>query len=57
MHSDGLATQWQLDRYPGLAARHPSVIAGVLYRDFRRERDDVTVLVATERGRGGSITR
>jgi hypothetical protein len=26
--------------------RHPSLIAGVLYRDFSRRRDDVTVLVA-----------
>jgi hypothetical protein len=50
MHSDGLGTQWNLDRYPGLVARHPAVIAGVLYRDFKRDRDDVTVLVAAERG-------
>jgi anti-sigma regulatory factor (Ser/Thr protein kinase) len=47
--SDGLGTSWQLDRYPGLATRHPSLIAGILYRDFTRGRDDVTVLVA--RGR------
>ena len=46
MHSDGLATQWNLDQYPGLAGRHPSLIAGVLYRDFTRGRDDVTVVVA-----------
>jgi hypothetical protein len=46
MHSDGLATQWDLDQYPGLAARRPSLIAGVLYRDFARGRDDVTVVVA-----------
>jgi hypothetical protein len=46
MHSDGLATQWNLDQYPGLADRHPSLIAGVLYRDFARGRDDVTVVVA-----------
>jgi anti-sigma regulatory factor (Ser/Thr protein kinase) len=46
MHSDGLGTQWRLDRYPGLSQKHPSLIAGVLYRDFNRERDDVTVLVA-----------
>ncbi|HEY9744481.1 MAG TPA: ATP-binding SpoIIE family protein phosphatase [Coleofasciculaceae cyanobacterium] len=46
MHSDGLATQWRLDRYAGLITRHPSLIAGVLYRDFNRGRDDVTVLVA-----------
>lgn len=46
MHSDGLSTQWKLDRYPGLSQNHPSLIAGILYRDFHRERDDVTVLVA-----------
>jgi anti-sigma regulatory factor (Ser/Thr protein kinase) len=45
MHSDGLGTQWTLDRYPGLMARHPSLIAGVLSRDYRRAKDDVTVLV------------
>lgn len=44
--SDGLVTSWALDRYPGLATRHPTLIAGVLYRDFNRGRDDVTVLVA-----------
>ena len=48
MHSDGLSSRWQLDRYPGLAAKHSSLIAGVLYRDFKRHRDDVTVLVARE---------
>lgn len=45
MHSDGLTTQWRLDQYPGLIYRHPSLVAGVLYRDFRRQRDDVTVVV------------
>jgi hypothetical protein len=44
VHSDGLGTHWQLDKYAGLAAHRPSVIAGVLYRDFTRGRDDVTVL-------------
>ncbi len=53
MCSDGLATQWKVDGYPGLLARHPSLVAGVLYRDFCRGRDDVTVLVAREGpGRG-----
>lgn len=50
MHSDGLSTQWKLDRYPGLSQKHPSLIAGVLYRDFHRDRDDVTVLVAKGKG-------
>ena len=45
MHSDGLQTRWSLETYRGLAQRHPGVIAGVLYRDFTRGRDDVTVAV------------
>jgi anti-sigma regulatory factor (Ser/Thr protein kinase) len=44
MHSDGLGTHWQLSRYAGLSMTHPGLIAGVLYRDFRRIRDDVTVV-------------
>jgi anti-sigma regulatory factor (Ser/Thr protein kinase) len=47
-HSDGLATSWDLSRYPGLRMRDPAVIAAVLYRDHRRIRDDVTVLVARQ---------
>jgi Stage II sporulation protein E (SpoIIE) len=46
MHSDGVKTHWTLDDYPGLGRRHPGLVAGLLYRDFRRERDDVTVMVA-----------
>ncbi len=46
MHSDGLATRWGLDAYPGLATYDPSLVAGVLYRDFQRGRDDATVVVA-----------
>lgn len=44
MFSDGLTSHWKLESYPGLLLRHPSVIAAVLYRDYRRGRDDVTVL-------------
>jgi len=46
MHSDGLLTKWNLDRYPGIWGKHPSVVAALLHRDFCRGRDDVTVLVA-----------
>lgn len=49
MHSDGLASRWDLDQYPGLAGRHPALLAAVLYRDFSRRRDDITVLVARDR--------
>jgi hypothetical protein len=48
LHSDGLGTRWNLNAYPGLRDRHPSLIAGVLYRDFKRGTDDVTVLVVKE---------
>jgi hypothetical protein len=53
MHSDGIATHWDLERYPGLLARDPSLIAGVLYRDFMRGRDDATVLVLKKPGTDG----
>jgi anti-sigma regulatory factor (Ser/Thr protein kinase) len=44
LHSDGIATRWDLAAYPGLLAAHPALIAGILYRDFRRGRDDATVV-------------
>jgi anti-sigma regulatory factor (Ser/Thr protein kinase) len=46
MHSDGMSARWSLQTYPGLFARHAAVIAGVLYRDHARARDDVTVVVS-----------
>jgi len=52
MHSDGLGTQWRLEDYAGLTTRNPSLIAAVLYRDFTRGRDDVTVLAARSRRAG-----
>ena len=48
-HSDGIATRWNLGAYPGLPACHPSLIAGVLYRDFARGRDDASILVIQRR--------
>jgi anti-sigma regulatory factor (Ser/Thr protein kinase) len=46
LHSDGLTSRWDIARYPGLSLRHPSLVAAVLYRDFARGRDDITVFVA-----------
>ena len=46
MHSDGLGSRWDLERYPGIWSKHPSIVAAILHRDFCRGRDDVTVLVA-----------
>lgn len=45
MHSDGMQSRWSFDKYPGLIRRHPAVSAGILYRDFTRGRDDITVAV------------
>ena len=48
MHSDGVSARWSLERYPGLAVRDPSLVAGVLYRDFCRGSDDATVVAVRE---------
>jgi anti-sigma regulatory factor (Ser/Thr protein kinase) len=45
MASDGISTRFDLASYPGLAGRHPAVIAAVLHRDFRRQNDDATMVV------------
>ena len=44
LHSDGLSARWEIDSYPGLAASHPSLVAGRALRDHRRGRDDATVV-------------
>lgn len=46
MHSDGVSGSWQLEPYPGLLSRHPALVAAVLFRDHRRERDDATVIAS-----------
>jgi len=52
-HSDGIATHWDLAAYPGLAARHPSMVASALCRDHARGHDDLTV-VALRNGAGAA---
>jgi anti-sigma regulatory factor (Ser/Thr protein kinase) len=46
MFSDGLSTKTGTAGYPGILHRHPALVAGVLYRDFARRRDDATALFA-----------
>ncbi|WP_395746961.1 SpoIIE family protein phosphatase [Prosthecobacter sp.] len=43
MTSDGIKNHWRLDRYAGVSNRHPSLIAGILFRDHARTTDDATV--------------
>ena len=44
MHSDGLTSRYNIEPYVGLMAHHPALIAGVLYRDCKRGRDDATIV-------------
>lgn len=46
LNTDGLSGRWNLAKYPGLLARHPSLIASVLFRDHARDNDDATIVVA-----------
>lgn len=46
MHSDGISGSWSLGSTPGLFAADPTLIAGVIYRDHTRVRDDASVVVA-----------
>jgi anti-sigma regulatory factor (Ser/Thr protein kinase) len=46
LYTDGLSGRWGPARYPGLLARHPSLIASVLFRDHARDTDDATIVVA-----------
>lgn len=55
LHTDGLRTQWKINKYPHLLEKHPTLIAAVLYRDFQRGKDDVTVIVLRETRRGRKI--
>lgn len=46
LHSDGVITRWNLEGAPGLLQCDLAVIAGWIMRDYRRGRDDATVVVA-----------
>ena len=50
MHSDGIATHWDLAAYPGIESRHPGLVSAALYRDHNRGRDDLTVLALRNGG-------
>jgi anti-sigma regulatory factor (Ser/Thr protein kinase) len=44
MHSDGLSNQWGKIYASELLRQSPATIAGILYRGFKRKRDDTCVL-------------
>lgn len=45
LHSDGVSARWDIKNRLDLLGCHPAVLAGLLYRDHGRGRDDATVLV------------
>jgi anti-sigma regulatory factor (Ser/Thr protein kinase) len=49
LHTDGITSTWTLDAYPGLALRHPALVAAVVFRDFCRGKDDATVVAIRRR--------
>lgn len=55
MYSDGLKSNWDLKQYPGIWSKKSALIAGILCRDFSRNRDDVTVLVAKSHSDAGEL--
>jgi len=47
MHSDGISGRWELRERPDLLHCHPAIVAGAIYRDHGRGRDDATVVVVS----------
>jgi anti-sigma regulatory factor (Ser/Thr protein kinase) len=47
MHSDGISARWELNDRAALIARHPAIVAGVIYRDHVRRHDDATIVVVS----------
>ena len=45
LHSDGLSSKWKASSYPGLLRRDSALLAGALFRDFARDRDDASVVI------------
>ncbi|HYN85004.1 MAG TPA: ATP-binding protein [Pyrinomonadaceae bacterium] len=44
--SDGVSAKWDIESYPGILKRSPQLLAGLLMRDYGRDSDDATALVA-----------
>lgn len=50
--SDGITSRWTHDAYGAILARDPALLAGLVWRDHARGRDDATVLVVRTASRG-----
>lgn len=43
--SDGIRSQWDMTRYPGILKYDLSILAAAIYKDFARKTDDMSVVV------------
>jgi anti-sigma regulatory factor (Ser/Thr protein kinase) len=48
LHSDGVATRWRPERWPGLWRRSPGIIAGAMLRDCGRGNDDAVIVAVRQ---------
>lgn len=51
LHSDGLGTRWDLQKYPLITRHDRTIIAAALYKDFSRRTDDITIAVVSQYNR------
>ena len=52
IHTDGLASGWLQQNFPGMRRLHPALVAASLYRDYGHDHDDTTVFVGCITGPG-----
>ncbi|MCE3282943.1 MAG: putative anti-sigma regulatory factor, serine/threonine protein kinase [Chitinophagaceae bacterium] len=45
MCSDGIRTKWDLWKYPGILKYDLSIVAAVLFKDFARNTDDMSIVI------------
>ncbi len=50
LHTDGILARWRSDAIVPLMGKDPSLIAGLLMRDYCRNTDDATVVVIRRKG-------
>lgn len=48
LHSDGLSTRWDLQKYPMITKHDYSIMAAALYKDHCRKNDDVTIAIISQ---------
>lgn len=46
MNTDGISNKWEYDEYLDIPLHNPAVLSNMIFRDFARDNDDATVLVA-----------